>query len=121
LVSFEVHLVQKIQVPTFSSGVTLNRSQNTATVPIYSNVDFMTTLIDPSTSHVLNQYEQPLKLSVQKAPDNLKGSNAYYLKLSITMESEDRQWVIEMKHPTSGQVVRLPVHYYNTQAAGSAT
>lgn len=86
LMHFDVQLIQKITLPSRSS-VTLTRSSNTATLEVFSNVDFIVKALDPKTRETLNPYESPLKYSVAKNPSSKSGSNAYELRLSVTMET----------------------------------
>ena len=93
LMQFDVQLLQKIVVPSLQK-VVLNRSKNTASISVFSNVDFIVKALDPKTKQALNPYESPLKYSVTKENDPAKGLNAFSLKLSVTMETEDKDWLV---------------------------
>jgi len=98
MLQFDVQMLQKIVLPK-ASQINLSRNQNTASVELFSNVDFNVKTLDGLTKEVLNPYESPLKFSVQKNGEGKRGLNAYRLQLSVTMETEDRDWVMQIQHP----------------------
>ena len=118
MMQFEVQLSQKIVLPKVSA-VYLSNSKPTADVEVYSNVDFRVDAVDPKSGEALNPHESPLKYSVQKNEQSPRGQNAYTLKLSVTMETQDRDWLIRIQHPHRKEIQTFPVYFSSTASSAA--
>lgn len=113
MMQFEVQLSQEIVLPRVKD-IYLSTSKPTADVEVYSNVDFRVEAVDPRSGEALTPHESPLKFSVQKNEQSPRGQNAYTLKLSVTQQTHDRDWLIQIQHPHRKEIQKLTVHFKET-------